>query len=94
MPMSRHLVGFFIAIAALALPAGGSGASDESRLASAANTQPVRIAAVTGGAAAQGSMDFENIVERGGLEARLKLARVYASGKGAFKSGLQRVCVF
>lgn len=82
MPTSRHLAGIFVAVAALALPASGSGAGDVSRLASAQKTQPQRIAAVSGSAASQGPIDLELAAERGGLEASLKLARRYETGDG------------
>jgi len=82
MPTSRHFAGIFVAVAALALPDSGSGAGDVSRLASAQNTQPQRIAAVSGRAASQGPIDLELAAERGGLEASLKLARRYETGDG------------
>ena len=86
MPTSRRLAGVFAALAALALPAGGSGAGEVSRLASAENILPQRIAAVSGDTVSQGSIDLELAAERGGLEARLKLARKYASGDGVPRS--------
>jgi len=82
MPTSRRLAGILIAIAALALPAGGSGAGEASKLASAENSQPLRIAAVSGSGASHGPIDLELAAKRGGLEAMLKLARKYASGGG------------
>jgi len=82
MPTSRHLAGIFVAVAVLALPASGSGASDVLQLASAENTQPQRIAAVSGSAASQRPIDLELASERGGLEASLKLARRYETGDG------------
>lgn len=69
-----------MAISALALPAAVSGADEVSNLASAANLQPQRIAAVSGKAVSQGLIDPELAAQRGGLEAMLKLARSYASG--------------
>ena len=82
MPTSRHLAGIFVAVAVLALPASGSGASDVLQLASAENKQPQRIAAVSGSAASQHPIDLELAAERSGLEAILKLARRYETGDG------------
>lgn len=81
MPTSRHLTGILVAVAALALPAAVSGAGNGSKIASAVNIQPQRIAAVSGKAVSQGQINPELAAERGGLEAMLRLANGYASGE-------------
>lgn len=81
--MCRKVTGILVAIAALTLPSGGSGAGDGSRLASAHTpSPPQRIAAVSGGAATHARKDLERAAERGGPKARLNLARRYAAGDG------------
>ena len=83
MPTFRRLTGIFVTLAAIALPVSVSGADGDARIASANAVPLQRIAAVSGGMASQGAIDLDRITQRSGLEARLKLAGVYASGDGS-----------